>query len=271
MLRKPKMILYIILLAVAIGLMVMLKQCGKSISGNNIAAPSDTISVGLEYSPLTYYMYDDTLGGFNYDMLRLLSKKANIHFRYIPVVTLQKSLDDLESGKYQILVAQLPMTKENKEHYLFSEPIYLDRQVLVQRKDSLGHIKIKNQLDLAGDTVYVVAGSPMESRISSLSREIGDTIYVKKDNLYGPEQLFLMVKEGIIDYAVINEGIAGELVKKYPQISIHTNVSFTQFQSWILSKSETKLCDSINVWINRLKSTPEYRNLYSRYFKDATH
>lgn len=264
---KPKLIIYFILLAVAISLMVMLKNCGKSSIDKYITSQGDTIDVAIEYSPLSCYMYSDTLGGFNYDLLRLLARKGGVEIKFHPMVTLQKSLDELNEGRYKIVVAQLPLTTESKTSYLFTDPIFLDRQVLVQRKDSLGGVKIKSQLDLAGKTLHIVKGSPIETRINNLAHEIGDTIYVSTEDLYGAEQLFLMVKTGEIEYAVINEKIARELIKDYAQIiSIETDVSFTQFQSWALRLDQAPLRDSINNWLKQVKSTKEYQSLIKRYF-----
>ncbi|MEG2218875.1 MAG: transporter substrate-binding domain-containing protein [Muribaculaceae bacterium] len=267
MLPKPKIIIYVILLAVTISLMVMLSHCGKSNNTTFVASGGDTIDVAIEYSPLSCFMYADTLGGFNYDLLRMLARKGGVTIKFHPIVTLQKSLDDLNLGKYKIIVAQFPVTTEYKKSYLFTDPIFLDRQVLVQRKDSLGHVKIKSQLDLAGDTLYIVKGSPIEARINNLSREIGDTIHIATEDLYGSEQLFIMVKTGEINYAVINEKVARDMAKEYPQISIDTDVSFTQFQSWALKLNEAPLRDSINSWLKQVKPTPQYQSLYRRYFK----
>lgn len=247
--------------------MIMLRNCG---SKNHILSfksnDNDTINVAIEYSPLYCYMYEDTLGGFNYDLLRLIANKHNLKIKYHPIVTLQKSLDDLEKGKYNILVAQLPFTTDFEGKYIFTQSIYLDRQVLVQKKDNNGKPTVNSQLDLAKKTLYVVKGSPAEYRIINLSREIGDSIYIKHEDLYGPEQLIIMVAKGEIKYAVVNEKVAKEIAKSYPSIDISTDISFTQFQSWLLNPKESKLKNNLNLWINEAKKTPEYEALIKRYF-----
>lgn len=267
--KKGQIILYVILLCIVIGSMMLLKNCGKP--GFPVqhqgGSPGDTIDVAIEYAPLSCYMYDDTLGGFNYDLLRLVAREGNFKMKFHPVVTLQKSLEELNDGTYDILAAQLPVTSEYREEYLFTVPVYLDRQVLVQRKDSVGALKIKNQLGLANKKVHIVKGSPMESRLRNLGREIGDTIFVENESVYGPEQLFLMVVTGEIEYAVINEKVAKDLLKDYPLVDAGTSISFTQFQSWILNKENKALNDSLNSILEKVKNTEGYKNLYNRYFK----
>ncbi len=265
--------LYLALLAVVIVAMVMLRNCGgdnvkvASYSRTASASGGDTIDVAIEYSPLSCYAYGDTLGGFNYDFLRLLADSCGVVMKYHPIVSLKVALEGLQSGLYDVMAAQFPVTRENKARYLFTQALYLDNQVLVQRRAQDGSLAINSQLDLAGDTVNIVKGSPMRDRIISLSREIGDTIHVIQDSIYGPEQLFLMVSTGDIKYAVINESIARKMAATHPNVDISTAISFSQFQSLALRKDSQELLDNFNKWITRVKKMPQYRAIYNKYFK----
>lgn len=265
-----RIVLYAVLLMIAAGVMAAMRRCSitshPSQDGGR-ASSGDTIDVAIEYSPLSIYTYDDTLGGFNYDLLRLIASRHGAAMKFHPIVTLGKALDGMDKGLYDIVVASVPVTAESKEEYRFSEPVYLDRQVLVQLKDSLGECRVKSQLDLAGDTVWVVEKSPIAYRVSNLAREIGDTIYTRFEPLYGAEQLFMMTATGEIRQAVINERIARELAKDYPNVDISTNISFTQFQSWVLDKNNAVTGDSIDSWIREVKETEAYKALEKRYFK----
>lgn len=269
--KKMPLVLYALLLVMAIAAMIALKKCGNAQFGKP-AEPhqsgGDTIDVAIEYSPISYYTYADTLGGFQFDLLRLISTQQQQPVKFHPIVTLQKALDGLKKGDYDLLVAQFPVTASNKQQFLFTEPVYLDRQVLVQRKDpETGKAKVNSQLDLTGCTVHIVKGSPMKERIEGLSREIGGDIHIIVDDLYGPEQLFLQVATGEIDYAVINETIAASLVKDYSkEIDVATAISFSQFQSWVLNKNDSTLCNKLNTWLKLAQDLPQYGSLVSRYF-----
>lgn len=257
--------IYFFLLIAAVSAMVSLRRCG---TGQIAQSETDTIRVCIEYSPLSCYMYDDTLGGFEYDLLRAMAHRCGVAMQFIPAVSLTQSIDGLESGKYDVLAAQIPATADMKKRFSFSEPVYLDRQVLVQCQDTVtGEVPIKSILDLANDTVWVIKDSPMEHRIRSLSQEIGDTIYVREEAEYGSEQLLILVAKGRVKYAVMNESTAKAFASGYPQIDISKNIGFTQFQSWTLRKDDTAMCDSINHWLQAVKSTGEYDAIYKRYFK----
>ena len=268
--KKWQLVLYSVLLLVVIALMVSLRYCGSGgsnglINGGNShhISGGDTLDVAIEYSPLSYYAYGDSLGGFNYEFLKLLSDSCGVPMRFHPVVSLKKALEGLDKGVYDVMAAQYPVTRENRKLYLFTSALYLDKQVLVQRNTE--GVVIQSQLDLAADTVNIVNGSPMRERILSLAREIGDTIHVVCDSIYGPEQLFLMVSTGDIKYAVINESIARKMAQSHPNVDISTAISFSQFQSLTLRKGDRDLCEKFNKWIERVKKLPEYRVLYDKY------
>jgi membrane-bound lytic murein transglycosylase MltF len=263
--KRGQITLYLILLAAVVAFMVALSMCDKPVPDSD-EQPSggDTLDIAIEYSPVTYYTYDDTLGGYNYDLLRRMADSVGVPMKFHPIVTLEKALNGLGSGRYDVVVAQFPMTAVDTSRFAFTQPIYIDQQVLVQRS---GSNAIHSQLDLAGDTVWVVKGSPMIERIASLSREIGDTIYVQVDELYGPEQLMMMVSAGEIKYAVVNRSIARAMMASLPNLDRSVPISLSQFQSWIVSKHRKGLCDSLNMWHNQVKrDTAAYFGLQRHYF-----
>ena len=67
--------------------------------------------------------------------------------------------------------------------------------------------------------------------------------------------------------AVINERVAEAMAKDYPDVDISTDISFTQFQSWIVSNKRPEMRDSIDKCIKEIKLTPEYKELEKRYLK----
>ena len=263
--KRGQMMIYMALLAVVVAFMIALSMCDKpAVNPESRPSGGDTLDIAIEFSPVTYYTYDDTLGGYNYDLLRMIADSVGCPMKFHPIVTLEKAIDGLENGRYDVVVAQFPMTAGDTSRFAFTDPIYIDQQVLVQRR---GSTAIHSQLDLAGDTVWVVKGSPMVGRIASLSREIGDTIYVHVDELYGPEQLMMMVSAGEIRYAVVNRSIARAMSSRLPNLDRSVAISLLQFQSWMVAKERKGLCDSLNRWHNQIKlDTAAYLGLQRRYF-----
>ena len=112
--KKWQLWLYAALLLLAIVAMVLLRNCNSNegLMGAHSrtvkASSGDTIDVAIEYSPLSFYTYGDTTGGFNYEFLRLISHTCGLKFKYHPIVSLQVALEGLKQGTYDVMAAQFP-------------------------------------------------------------------------------------------------------------------------------------------------------------------
>lgn len=265
-LYKGHLLLYIILAICTVVAMISMKQCRTEINPlkSYQRAEGDTINVAIEISPISYSLATDTAGGFYYDLLRLISSKYNVKFKYHKFVSLNTAINGLNDQIFDIIVGDFPSTTDIKENFLHTEPVLVDKQVLVQRK---GENVLTDYLQLSNDTIFVVEKSPFINRIHNLSREVGcDTIYVAEQN-YSSEQLIMLTATGDIKQCVVNEYLAKSMIKDYPQLDIKTKISFNQFQSWILSPHNADLCDRFNKWIIDIKNSVEYNELYKRYFQ----
>lgn len=250
--KKGNISLYLILLIFAVGLMVMLKECsGKQLPLKiERIAGGDTINIAIEISPMGVTMVGDTLGGVYYNMLSKAADRHGVPVMFHPFTMLSTALKGLNDGRYQLVVSDIPITAELKSDYLFVDPIRIDRQVLVQRRDSItGETEIKSQLDLGGKHLVVPKESPFISRLQNLSREIGDTIYVEEDHEYSSEQLVILTALGELSRVVVSEQVAKPLLKRYPELDASVAISFNQFQGWLLSPTDSILRDSISAWI----------------------
>lgn len=151
MLMKPKLKIYAALLVATIALMVALGRCSRQYASKEAqSSGGDTIDVAIEYSPLSLYMYADTLGGFSHDLLNLIAKREHLHIKFHPMTSLDGSLKQLREGTVDIVAAQMPSTSDFKQQYLFTDAVAIDKQVLVQRRGKDGSVAVKSQLDLAG-------------------------------------------------------------------------------------------------------------------------
>ena len=273
MLQRPRpargrALLYAVLLVAALTCMVMLRECSifRSYRIPYLPSSGDTLDVAIEYSPMSLYRYDDTLGGFNYDVIREIARQKGLPLKFHPLTNISQGLDGLDSHKYDILVADVARTTDMQDRVIFTEPSFLDKQVLVQMRDSVTRKgRVQTQIELGGDTVWVPKGSPAVSRLHNLSREIGREIPVKESDEYGSEQLFMLTSLGQIPMAVVNEATALRLAKDYPQVDVSLGISFTQFQSWLIARDRQQPADSINAALIDFKETDAYARLAKRY------
>ena len=265
--KGPRGSLILSLTLIAVGILVSVRECSSPVAHNGyefVRGRGDTINVAIDYSPMSIYRYGDTLGGFNYEMMKEMASMYGYKVKFYPVASVQEALTDLEKGKYDVVISDIPVTASQRDNFRFTEPVYLDKQVLISRDTTL-----RSQLDLAGKPVWVVAGSPAAERLENLSREIGDEIPLRQDSLHSAEQLFMLTALGEVPRAVVNEGLARRLAKEYPDVDISTPVSFTQFQSWVVNKNRKALADTLHAQMRRFKTTEQYSELVKRYLGDA--
>ena len=271
-LKKGHIILYLGLLVAVFLVMILTRNIaakGHSASDSAMAQKGDSIRVAIQISPLGVSTNGDTLGGFYYDMIRQMALKEHLALKIDGFTQVTNALTDLAEGKCDIVISDIPITSDLRDRFLFTDPIYADRQVLVQLADSLtGLPPIQSQADLRGDTVFIAAHSPFRSRLQNLSHELGDTIYIFQDPHYGPEQMMLLTAIGQLKNVVVNEQTARNIAKDYPQLDLSLTLSFNQFQSWAVAPDKPQLLDSLNTWIARFKSTPQFDTLVNRYFNE---
>ena len=227
------------------------------------------LRVTTEYSPTSYYIDGDSILGLQYELCQAIAKVSGLEVQLNLEMSLTKSFQDLESGEIDVIARNIPITTENKELYLFTDPIWLNKQVLVQRTEKAnGGIKpIHNQLMLGQKTLYLPKGSPALLRIHNLEEEIGDTIYTHEDELYSDEQLIIMVAKGDIDFAVCDQQSAKKMKERFPQIDISTDISFTQLQSWAIRKESPILLDSLNLWLKKATESDNFKKIFQHYYK----
>lgn len=229
------------------------------------------MSVAVDYSPLSYYIDSDSIGGFDYELLQLMSRYAGVKIEIHPETSLSHSLEMLDRGAYNVIAQPIPITSQNKQEYIFTKPLLLNKQVLIQRTDSNGNAAIRNQLELADCTLHIAQDAPTRLRIENLAHEIGSTIHIEELPDYGAEQLIILVATGQIDYAVCEEAKAAIIAADYNNIDYKTDISFTQFMSWTLHKESPILRDSIDSWLTQIQVTEEYKELYTKYFGQSNY
>ena len=271
---KKLLILYAFLLIVSVTTMIQLwifNQRPQEIGPRDYPEIKEEgiLRMITEYNQSGYFVSGDTVQGFQYELSQAIAKLSGLEVQTHLEMSLAKSFEELSDNKCDVIARNIPITSEMRENYLFTEPIVLNKQVLVQRtaEANNGQAPIRNQLDLAQKTLYIPKDSPALLRLQNLGHEIGDTIYVVEDELYSTEQLMIMVAKSDIDYAVCDQQIARMTQKNLPEVDILTDVSFTQLQSWAVRKDSPVLLDSLNSWLQQIKNSGLYDQIYKRYYK----
>lgn len=228
---------------------------------------SGELNVVTDYNSIGYYVSGDSTQGFQLEMMEALEKEWGIKVNLFLENSLDENLEGLLYHRYDLVARNIPVNTQLKDNFSFTDPLVLNKQVLVQRKaaynDSIE--PVRQQLQLAKRTIYVAKDSPAILRLKNLSHEIGDTIFIKEDPLYEEEQLVMMVAAGDIDFTVCDERVARHLSRTLPEIDVETDISFTQLESWAVRRNSPILLDSLNSWLGRFKNTRKFKSIHDRY------
>ncbi len=230
-----------------------------------------------DFNATNYFIYRGEPMGYQYDLLHAFAKELDLVLEIIVENDLEKAFELLQVGKCDLLALNLTITKERNEFLRFTFPHTSTRQVLVQRRPenwNLMHPErveksvIRNQLELAGKTIFIQKNSSFFARLHNLSDEIGDSINIIEAN-ESIERLITQVAKGEIDYTVCDENMAKVNQTFYPIIDIQTAISFPQNLAWAVRKKGTdQLTDTINNWLSEFKKTTEYALIYNKYFRN---
>lgn len=258
MLTKPKTMqvaVYGLLLIIVIIAMFGLRHIAK---GNHTqftnGVKEDTIHAAIVYGPDSYRVLmtedgNDSIIGINYHLLSGLEDALGVKVVMHPVIDREAAINKVAKGEYDIF-ASLPADSHLKQDYLTTRDIYLDRMVLLQRRNENGILSARSALDLEGDTIHVEKGSAAKRRLENLQKEIGGNITIIEEPELSEEYLAIKVATSVWKYSVVNEKIAEKMKEQYPDLDYSTPVSFTQFQVWALPIGSDSLLNLVNSFLD---------------------
>jgi membrane-bound lytic murein transglycosylase F len=233
------------------------------------------LKVVTNYNSTNYFVYKGTPMGYQLELLQEFSNYLDLKLDITVNNDLTTNFQDLRTGKTDIIASNLAATLEHNHDISFTEPHSYSRQILVQQRYSPDETDannqeynklIRNQLDLAGKTVYVQKESAYALRLRNLAQEIGDSINIVEISDYEVEQLITLVAQGEIKYTVCDENLARVNLNYYPNLDVETAISFPQKLSWAVRANSPNLLNIINNWLISFKKTSHYNNIYQKYY-----
>lgn len=245
----------LLLLLIVIAMFGLRHIVTRGISTNGDAVKEDTIHAAIVYGPDSYRVLtsedgNDSIIGINYHLLADLQDSLGVKVVMHPVIDRETALAKVSSGEYDIL-ASLPADNYLKKKYLTTDEVYLDRMVLLQKRNHNGTLSAMSALDLDGDTIHLEKGSSAKRRIENLQKEIGGTINIIEEPELSEEYLAMKVANGTWKYTVVNEKIAQQMKEQYPDLDFSTPVSFTQFQVWVMPQGRDSLLNIVNNYLSQ--------------------
>lgn len=207
--------------------------------------------------------------GFEYELLSDFCSNNGLELEMIVNENLDSCYQLLDSSKVDIVAVGIGANKDMKRRFLLTDPILMQRSVLVQRlpkdwnKMSTAN-EVENQLlrssvDLSGKTIHLPQGSHEVKLLEHLSDQIGDTIYIVECDSLNSVDLVKAVASGQIDYTVVEEYVARMASIGMKGLDTKLNVSVEQPLCWAVANrdGDSSLLMALNGWIDGF----EQRNL----------
>ena len=93
-----------------------------------------TLTIGLEGTFAPYsYRKDGKLTGFEVELGKQLAKEMGLKAKFVPTKW-DGLIAGLDTGKYDVVLNNVTITKERKEKYLFSKPYIYSHFALITKK-----------------------------------------------------------------------------------------------------------------------------------------
>jgi membrane-bound lytic murein transglycosylase F len=233
------------------------------------------VRVVTNYNSTNYFVYKGTPMGYQLELLQAFSNYMGLKLNVTVNNDLGTNFNSLYAGQVDIIASNLASTLKRDKGVSFTEPHSYSRQVLIQQRyapdradasNKQYHTLIRNQLNLAGETIYVQKESAYATRLKNLAQEIGDSINIVEIADYEVEQLIGLVAEGEIDYTVCDENLARVNLNYYPNLDVETAISFPQKLSWAVRQNAPDLLNVVNNWLISFKKTAKYNQIYQKYY-----
>lgn len=234
------------------------------------------LTVLMDNSLTSYFIYQGQPMGFEYEMLTLFAEKNNLKLEVKIIGNVENILDSLMAGKGDLVAANLTISKERLDRVAFTAPLFRTRQILVQRlpedkkltRDEIENSLIKDRLDLRNKEVMIRKNSSYELMLQNLITETGLDLSIA----YSPgdvvtEQLVEMVSNKEIDYTICDQNKAEIFSALHENIDINTPMSLSQPIAWAVNKESTELLSQLNAWIEKSAGSLEYNMISNRYFE----
>ena len=161
-------------------------------------SPDKTLRVGTSgvVMPMTYYGADSALTGFDIEMLRRMGLQMNANVE-ISVMNYDALVAGLESGKLDLVVANLNITPERAERIIYSDPYMVTATGLVIKNDQTGRLPTTLS-DLQG---MFSAGKRLGVLVGSVQDEATQTLFPDATRVYSStiSDLGMLLNTGKID------------------------------------------------------------------------
>lgn len=217
---------------------------------------NDTITALLFYHAADYFVYQGSVIGFQYDLLKQMSHDLKRPIRIDIESDPDKAFAESFTNKYDIVGMDYNKKIFPPQYITQSEPHSYTYPVLLMRKGT----KWKEQEQ---HVIHVPAKYTTELDLKILDNPEKWKLVYEKDVTV--EDLIGQLEDSTIDYMVCNYNVAITLLPFYTDLVAGPRLGNNFARTWILNSNKSKLNASINQWLKEFETTQRYLALCKRY------
>ena len=229
-------------------------------------------------NPFNYFEYKGERKGYQFEMLTRFAKHLNVELEIIIEPDYQKALQYLQQRKVDIVAMELSPLIDRSSAIEQTEPLFLSRQVLVQRKPDnwrkmrdmkqVESLMVSDLAQLRGKSITLSTQARKRYYLTDIQHATGQNILINTDSGKNPAKVIEAVASGEADYTIALESTANAYALIYKDLDVKTGVSHEIGVSWAVRRGSVNLRESVNQWIKENRDSRDYKNQYTRYFEN---
>lgn len=249
---------------------VLLTACGSK-GGSTASGSSESdhlgrikaagkIVVGLEgdWQPFSYHDENDQLVGFDVEVAQNIAEKLGVE------ADIQEGPWDglfagMDSGRYDIVVNGVDVTKERQQKYDFSKPYAYDHTVLIVKQ---GNTDINSFEDLKGKTTA--------NSIGSTYQEIAESYGATVKGVDTLVETLQMVKNGQVDASLNAATSFGDYMKYNPSDPLEVKATAEEATAYAIpmekGEANASLKEAIDKALEEMREDGTLSALSEKYF-----
>lgn len=273
---KSGQFVYNILRIVFSGTLILVLSCSENEEIENFRTwdgieKSGKLVVLLSSNSTDYFIYRGEPMGFNYELINMFCDRYHLQSEIIRNNDIDQSIRVLGEGKCDIMALNLNHSPAREELLDFTNAVGNSRHVLVQRKhDKKSESKpVRLPKDFNNLTVHVQKNTIFENLLRKFSVNFNQTVNIVVDDSLEVEELICEVSEGKIDYTLSDEMVAKVCATYQKNIDFKTALTKPQDYFWAVNLNSDSLKTVFNSWLDSIKTTKTYKNLYIKYYENS--
>jgi len=264
-LKKKKLLSYLFLGLGTIILCVLLFSHGRielplrEKLKNEVETPqhSDTIKALIFYHAADYFVYQGSVIGYQYDLLKQMGAEMGRPIEISVENDPEKAFLECFTGNYDVVSFDFDKSRFTPIYIVESEPTAYTYPVLITRKGA--------QQDSTAKEHVVHASAKYSNLIDFSILPEPEKWKLQHDKGVTVEDLFEMLEDTAIDYLVCNFNVAITMLPFYKHLALGPRIGENFPRRWALNPNNEALNDTINKWLRGFEKTEKYKKLCAKY------